>query len=333
MQAELTAAIGRRWGEEAVRAERLSSLHRNARVLARHLALPIEECMGLGSFTSKNRAFVTHGLRLGEIALTRALERAGRSAVDVDHLLTVTTTGVATPSIDALLMNRLPLRGDLVRSPLFGLGCAAGAAGVARAADWLRARPEGVVALLSVELCSLTAQWDDTSIVNLVASGLFGDGAAACVLEGAGRGGEGPTVVDARASFYPDTEGVMGWDVGSHGFRLVLSADVPAVVRERVAPDVDAFLADHGLGREDVGRWVLHPGGPKVLDALRDALGLSDEATQPARRNLERVGNLSSASVLFDLETALAAPPPPGTWGVLLAMGPAFASEMVLLRW
>ncbi len=222
--------------------------------------------------------------------------------------------------------------------PLFGLGCVAGAAGLARLHDMVAGDPDAVAVLLSVELCSLTIQRDDPSMANLVASGLFGDGAAAVVVVGdrraAAMGLSGPGVVATRSSFYPDTERVMGWDIGGSGFRIVLSASVADVVEEHLGHDVIAFLGDHDLKIDDVATWVAHPGGPKVLDAMSRTLGLRPGALDRTWRSLACVGNLSSASVLHVLADALAEPtPPPGTVAVMLAMGPGFCSEQVLLRW
>jgi alkylresorcinol/alkylpyrone synthase len=221
---------------------------------------------------------------------------------------------------------------------MFGLGCVAGAAGVARLHDLVAGDPDAVAVLLSVELCSLTVQRDDASMANLVASGLFGDGAAAVVLVGdrraAALGLEGPHVVATRSRLYPDTERVMGWDVGGSGFRIVLAASVADVVEEHLGHDVTAFLGDHELKVADVDGWVAHPGGPKVLHAMTRTLGLPPDALDRTWRSLEQVGNLSSASVLDVLATRLAEPAPPtATYDVMLAMGPGFCSELVLLRW
>jgi alkylresorcinol/alkylpyrone synthase len=231
-------------------------------------------------------------------------------------------------------MNRLGLPSRVKRVPIFGLGCVAGAAGIARAADYVRAYPDQVAVLLSVELCSLTLQREDLSIPNLIASGLFGDGAAAAVIVGADRGEAGPQVVASRSVFYPDSEEVMGWDISESGFRIVLSADVPEVVRRHLRGDVDSFLGAHGLNRGDIRTWISHPGGPKVLEAMQDALELPDDALESAWRTLRELGNLSSTSVLLVLQEALESPTPePGTFGMMVAMGPGFCSELVLLRW
>jgi alkylresorcinol/alkylpyrone synthase len=317
---------------------RLRSLFESVRVDTRHLALPLEAYARLDTFGKANDAWIRCALELGERAIGDALMQAHLSPGDVDALFTVSVTGVASPALDARLMNRMKLRTDLKRIPIFGLGCVAGAAGVARAADYVRAFPDQVALVLSVELCSLTFQRGDASMANSISSGLFGDGAAAAIVVGAERaralGVDGPAVAATRSVFYPDTEDVMGWRISENGFELVLAAGIPAIVREHAGHDVDRFLSDHGLSRADVTFWVCHPGGPKVLYALQDALDLDDAAVAPAWRILAEQGNLSSASVLMVLGEVLARPRPVGgAWGVMLAMGPAFCSELVLLRW
>jgi alkylresorcinol/alkylpyrone synthase len=272
---------------------------------------------------------------VGEQAVRQALQRAGLEPSEVDHLFFVTVTGVATPSVDARLMNRLGLRPDVKRTPIFGLGCVAGAAGTARASDALRAYPDQVAVLLSVELCSLTLQREDLSIANIIASGLFGDGAAAMVLSGAERPAPGvPRILATRSVFYPDTERVMGWDVVNGGFKVVLSAKVPDVVRGHVRGDVTGFLTEQGLRIEDIRHWVAHTGGPKVLEAFESTLELPSGALARSWKSLRETGNLSSASVLFVLESLLASDEAkPGDYGLLMAMGPGFCAELVLLRW
>jgi alkylresorcinol/alkylpyrone synthase len=226
------------------------------------------------------------------------------------------------------------LRSDVKRTPIFGLGCVGGAAGIARAADYLRAFPGQLAVLLSVELCSLTLQKKDLSVANIIASGLFGDGAAAVVIAGGARAGAGPRVVDTESVFYRATEDVMGWEIVDSGFKVVLSARVPQVVAEHVGQDVDRFLAAHGLGRRDIRHFIAHTGGPKVLRAFEAALALPEGALERSWHSLRTVGNLSSASVLFVLRDLLAAGVArDGDYGLLAAMGPGFCSELVLLRW
>ena len=329
-QAELLAAFRDAWSREHFNEDRLERLHRNVLVGGRHLALPLDAYLDL-DFTAANDAWIRVATELGARAVQAALERAERRPDDVRALVTTTVTGVATPSLDARLVAPLGLPSDVRRVPLFGLGCVAGAAGIARATDLLRGLGDGVAVLLSVELCSLTLQREDLSIPNLIASGLFGDGAAAVVLESGD--GTGPEVIASRSVFYPETEHVMGWKVGSDGFRIVLSAEVPLMVERHVGGDVDRFLADHGLGRGDVDRWIAHPGGPKVLRALETTLGLAADALEPTWRSLRDVGNLSSTSILLVLGEVLTDPPPPGSRALMIAMGPGFCSELVLLQW
>jgi len=325
-QETLIAAFAEHWSRHHFNLERVGG---------RHLALPIGEYAALDTFARRNEAWQRVGAEVGEAAVRDALRRAGLEPREVDHLLFVTVTGVSTPSLDARLMNRLGLSPRVKRTPIFGLGCMAGAAGVARAADVLRAFPGEVAVVLSVELCSLTLQREDASMANVIATGLFGDGAAAAVLWGGERPRRpGPRVLATRSTFYPDTERVMGWDVVDSGFKVVLSAQVPQVVEEHIGADVDALLEDHGLDRGRIRHWVAHTGGPRVLEAFRKALGLPGEAIARSWRSLEEVGNLSSASVLFVLGDLLdAGEAKEGDLGVLAAMGPGFSSELVLLRW
>jgi alkylresorcinol/alkylpyrone synthase len=341
-QETLIAAFMDHWRGKHFNADRLADLHRATTVGGRHLALPVGEYAAHDTFAKRNDAFLRVGTEVGEAAVRDALARAGLAPGDVDHLFFVTVTGISTPSLDARLMNRLGLKPSVRRTPIFGLGCMAGAAGLARAADALLAHPGEVAVLLSVELCSLTLQREDVSVANVIATGLFGDGAAAVVLAGGGsgkatargQGGRGPRVLASRSSFYPDTEWVMGWDVVDTGFKVVLSAKVPEVVAQHVGPDVDAFLGEHGLTRDRIRHWVAHTGGPRVLEAFRDALGLPAAALARSWRSLQEVGNLSSASVLFVLGDLLdAGEAREGDLGVLAAMGPGFASELVLLQW
>ncbi|MEE8524014.1 MAG: 3-oxoacyl-[acyl-carrier-protein] synthase III C-terminal domain-containing protein [Thermoanaerobaculia bacterium] len=339
-QDRLLAAFQRQWTREHYNPRRLERLHKNVLVGGRHLSLTLEEYEALETWGQANDAWIRVAQDVGERAVRDALERAGLGVDAVDALITVTVTGVATPSLDARLMNRLGLPAGVRRTPIFGLGCLAGAAGIARAADYVRAYPDQVAVLLSVELCSLTLQRRDLSIPNLIATGLFGDGAAAVVIAGsevAENGGPetpGPRIVDSCSVFYPDTERVMGWDISEKGFAVVLSADVPKMVSDHLRHDVDRFLADHGLARGDIASWVCHPGGPRVLEVMQESLELPAEALEVTWRSLREVGNLSSTSVLLVLQETMASHrPAPGSYGMITAMGPGFCSELVLLRW
>jgi alkylresorcinol/alkylpyrone synthase len=334
-QEELLEAFKRVWGGRIFNQDRLESLHKNVLVGGRHLALPMEEYeKQITTWGAANDAWIEVAQEVGEAAIRDALARADLSVDDVGCLIFVSVTGVATPSIDARLMNRLEMPAGVRRLPIFGLGCVAGAAGISRAADYVKAYPDQVAVLLSVELCSLTLQLQDLSIPNLISSGLFGDGAAAVVLEGDKRSGTGPRVLASQSIFYRDTERVMGWDISEKGFQVVLSAAVPEVVRDRLRPDVDRFLAEQDLNRGDITSWIAHPGGPRVLEAMQEALEVPREALEITWRSLREVGNLSSTSVLLVLEETMAnRRPEPGSLGMLLALGPGFCSELVLLQW
>jgi alkylresorcinol/alkylpyrone synthase len=330
----------------------LERLHGNAGVDARHTVFPLEEYGALGA--DANDRYVEEATALGERALRAALAQAGVAPADLDLLIVTSVTGVAVPSLDALLMPRLGLRADLKRLPVFGLGCVAGAAGLARLHDYLLGWPRHTAALLAVELCSLSLPRSSVTTADLVASALFGDGAVALVATGTrARGRTGarahsqgrrqpqppgipalPRVIATRSEVYPDSGGALGWRLSPDGFRIVLTAELAEVVERRLGESVTGFLAEHGLTVDDIGTWICHPGGPKVLDAAQRALKLPADALATSRRSLAQAGNMSSASVLHILELTVADNvPAAGSFGMMIGLGPGVSAELVLLRW
>ena len=327
------------WGPQLKNPLLLARLHRNVTVDGRYLAIPAEHYVDIKTWGQANDIWIKVAQELGERALCLALHKAGLNVRDLGALLFTTVTGVASPSIDALLINRMGLPANIRRTPIFGLGCVAGAAGIARASDYVRAYPSQAAALVSVELCSLTLQREDLSVANLISSGLFADGSAAVIVTGdefesSRTEISGPEILATRSVFYPATEDMMGWNISEKGFRILLSTEVPTLIRENLGRDVDAFLADNGHQRSDLNSFVLHTGGPKVLEASAAALGLNNGELDASWDCLRKVGNLSSASVLVVLEDVMKnRRPEPGTLGLLAAMGPGFCSELILLQW
>ncbi|WP_168626012.1 3-oxoacyl-[acyl-carrier-protein] synthase III C-terminal domain-containing protein [Cryobacterium sp. BB307] len=325
---ELTALI------PSPRRSTMERMHAASGIGTRHTALPLESYRDLGSFSETNDLYIEVATDLAERAVRDALAQAALAPTDVDFILFTTVTGLAAPSIDALLVPRLGFRPDVKRLPSFGLGCVAGASGLARVHDYLIGHPADVALLISVELCSLTLQRSDESMANFVATGLFGDGAAAVVLTGDELAIGSPTaarIVATRSDFYPDSLDVIGWNIRNSGFEIVLTAGVADVIATHFRAGVDTFLSEHRLTVSDIGCWIAHPGGPRVLEAFASALELPRERLALSWDSLERVGNLSSSSVLHVLADAGAQPA--GTKGLLFALGPGVGAELVLLEW
>jgi alkylresorcinol/alkylpyrone synthase len=313
--------------------ERLVPVFDRSGVDTRYVVQPPEWYLTPRTFEERNRQYIVSGLDLAERAARACLEATSTSVDAIDHLFFVTTTGLATPSLDARLAAKLGMRTDVRRSPLFGLGCAGGAGALTRARDVLAGMPKGRALVISVEICSLVFSRHAMTATDLIGVALFGDGAAAVLLGGDEVEGHGISIVDARTRLFPDAQHLMGWNFTDDGMRLVLSRDIPAFVSERLAPEVRAFVC--GLGRSVTGfeLYVLHPGGPKVMATYRSALGLPEEAIRVARDSMRRVGNLSSASVLFMLNDVISSDPKPGDAALMLALGPGFACEMLMLEW
>ena len=342
-QDTLLAAAQQEWTRMRKRAsigKTLEQFYTNVQVKGRYLAWPLERYKEPTTFEERNNAYIETALELGEQTICALLEQVHMSPQEIDQLTVISTTGIAVPALDARLMNRIPFSQRMKRLPLFGLGCMGGAAGIARTADYLQGHPQEAVILFAVELCSLTIQRDDLSLANLVASGLFGDGAVAVLMVGddhtlAGRAQSLPRVIDSQSHFFPGTEHIMGWDVGDSGFKVLLSADIAGLAQSEVRPILEAFLGRHELTIADIDHWLVHPGGPRVIQALETGLDLPDEALALSWESLAEAGNISSASVLLILDKTLKRSPSrkPGAYGVMMAMGPAFSAELVLLQW
>jgi len=330
----LVEALKNDWRHRLPNPDILDRLDESMKVDGRFTARPISFYEEMSRWGQANDTWIEVGLEIGEEALCRALAWAGVEPPELSAIFVTSVTGIAAPSLDARLVNRMGLSPNIKRIPIFGLGCVAGAAGISRAADYVRAYPDQAAALLSIELCSLTLQRDDLSMAHLISALLFGDGAAATVIFGSERESKGPEILATKSILYPNTERVMGWDISEKGFRIVLSPEVPETVLRHLGEDVDEFLEEHGFCRGDVKSWVMHTGGPKVLEATATALGITEKELAASWECLRKVGNLSSTSVLLVLEDVYKhRRPAPGTLSILAAMGPGFCSELVLLRW
>lgn len=335
--------------------ERLLPVFDHGGIETRRLCMPLDWYVEEHSFGERNDRYLEHGESLAAAAITAALARAALGPRDVDHIVFVSSTGIATPSLDATLANRLGFRSDVRRTPIWGLGCAGGAAGLARAREFAVASPGSRVLLVALELCSLAFQRRERSKRNLVAASLFGDGAAAGIVaasavphdsrrangNGAGRGAgdqahdpdTGLAIEASASTLWPDTLDVMGWSVDGDGLHVIFSRDIPSIVRRWVRESVEGFLASRHLTLGEIDHVVSHPGGMKVLEAYQEALGLPAAAFRHARDVLRERGNMSSPTCLFVLERFLEARAiAPGETAILTALGPGFSAEYLLLR-
>ncbi len=338
-QTEVRALVARMFAGSEAGSTRLLQVFDHSGIAQRHFCMPLEWYMTERTFAEQNAHYLEHALALGTTAAQRALERAGLAATDLDHVLFLSSTGIATPSLDAHLSLALGCRPDCKRTPVWGLGCAAGAAGLARARDLALADPRARVLVVAVELCSLTFRREDLDKRNLVAASLFADGAAALLVQGAAAAPPPRTphraleLLASSSTLWPDTLGVMGWTVSARGLHVVFSRDIPAIVRERVRPGIDAFLEKHSLSLVQIQHLVAHPGGAKVLAAYAEALGRPKESFAHAYEVLSTHGNMSSPTCLFVLERFLTANGiGAGEHALVSALGPGFSAEYVLAR-
>jgi alkylresorcinol/alkylpyrone synthase len=304
----------------------------NSQIDQRHSAFPVDYIVEPRSLAQINAEYREKAVELGLAVTSGALAQAEMSPTDVDLLITVSCTGVMIPSLDAYIATKLGFRSDVRRLPITELGCAAGAAGLARAWEYLTAFPDGTALLVAVELPTLTFQRKDFSQANLISAVLFGDGAAGVVVTG--REAVGPRIIASESFLFPDSLDAMGFDLRDSGFHIVLSKDVPQLIRERVKGLADDFLGRNALQRSDISAFLLHPGGQKLLSFMESELELTRADTEISWDVLRRFGNLSSASVLFILQEWMTRREmPSGSYGLLMSFGPGFTAEMILLQW
>ncbi len=330
------------YGEGFNDIDRLVSVFDNADIERRHFCVPLDWFGSSKSFKEKNDLYIANAIELSAEAIERCLAGAGLAHADIDYLIFVSTTGISTPSIDAQLMQRLPFRRDVKRLPVWGLGCAGGAASLSRAMEIARASPTARVLVVVTELCGLTFLRNDLSKSALIATSLFADGSAAAVIAGdraEAPGGDGPYLLDSQTLTLDDSLDVMGWDIGNEGFKVMISRDIPAIVRTFMRDSIGGFLERHGMAIGQIDHFIAHPGGAKVLQAYADSLDLPLEMLGNTREILRSCGNMSACSVLFVLERFMRSIAergtirPEGEYGLLGALGPGFSSELVLLRW
>ena len=315
--------------------ERYLTVFDHADINTRYLTAPIEWFMQPHSFGEANDMFIDMACKLGEEVARRCLEQAGVTAQEIDHLIFVSTTGLAAPSIDARLMTLLNMNPHTRRTPIWGLGCAGGLGGLSRAQEYVRAFPTHRCLLVTVELCTLTIQFNDRSKRNLVAVSLFGDGAAAVLVNGdqVADALPGPRVIDTQSTLFPDSLDLMGWDIVDEGFRVVFGSRIPNVVTQHYRDLATEFLRPHQLTPAEIAHHIYHPGGAKVLRAYDAALELPPSALAHSRAVLRDYGNMSSTTVLFVLERFLKhGTIAPGDKGLLCVFGPGFSSELLLIE-
>lgn len=329
-QADLKQFAAALFRERLDNLDRLLPVFDNACIETRHLAQPLEWYAAEHSFAEANALYERIGLELAETAALRALSQAGIASRDVGLVMLVSSTGITTPTLDAKLMQLLGLPASTARVPVWGLGCAGGVAGMARAAELAAAVPGRAVLMVAVELCSLTFQRNDFSKSNLVGAGIFADGAAALVLT---QEGAGPEIIAGHSTLFADTEDIMGWDVVATGLKVRFSRDIPSIVRNYLPDLVEQACKCWGISRRDIRHFVVHPGGAKVLEAYGESLALPFDQLSDAYEVLRHYGNMSSASVLFVFERFLRTRPPANQYGLMLALGPGFSAEQVLFRW
>ncbi|WP_044641013.1 type III polyketide synthase [Risungbinella massiliensis] len=315
--------------------ERYLPIFENTNIERRSFSKPIEWFEEVHHFPTRNEAYVEMASKLAIEAIQKCIEKSPFTLEQIDHLFFVSSTGLSTPSIDAHLINQLQLKRNIRRTPIWGLGCAGGVAGLSRAYEYVTAFPDQIAVVVTVELCGLTFRRNDLSKSNLVATSLFADGAAAVLVAGRKVSLQEiyPIIHSSHSTIWYNSLDVMGWDVAEDGLQVVFSRDIPTIVKEYVEPVVRDYLQEHSLSIQDITRMISHPGGKKVLHAYEEALNVPPERFQHAYDVLRDNGNMSSATVLFVLEKELEQIHTNGEWGLMSALGPGFSSELLLLQW
>lgn len=334
-QTEIVGVVRNLFGEHYQDIERLLKVFGNGQIEGRYFAAPLNWFEKERGLQEKNQLYIEESVRMGSNAVKKCLEAANLNKEDVDAFIFVSSSGMSTPTIDARIMNELKMPSHIKRMPLWGLGCAGGAAGISRAHDYCKAYPEAKVLVLCIELCSLTFQRSDTAKSNLIGTSLFADGAACALVTGeqVPSADSGFLIKDTQSTLMADSEDVMGWDVKDEGLHVVFSRDIPKIIEEWLKPNVDLFLQKLGKKSSDIVHFIAHPGGKKVLRAYEKSLGLAKDKTDISRNVLAQYGNMSSPTVLYVLKDFMEKGPERGDEGLLTALGPGFSSEMLWLEW
>jgi len=309
--------------------ERLARVFESSGILRRYAVRPLDWYFGKLGWPERSAAYLEGGLELFIDAATRALAAAGVAASEVDAIVTVSSTGIATPSLEARAATRMGFRADIERVPVFGLGCAGGVSGLSIAARLAQARPGSVVLMVAIELCTLAFRLDELTKANIVATALFGDGAGACVLRSSAAAGIAEVEMSGQ-HMWADTLDIMGWSVDPQGFGVIFDRAIPPFAEERMAPAITSILGRAGLTLADIDRFACHPGGTKVVDALERAFKLGQGSLDIERAILADYGNMSAPTALFVLERLMRSGLPSRT--LLTAMGPGFTASCVSLR-
>ncbi|TMW71095.1 type III polyketide synthase [Alteribacter natronophilus] len=345
-QSETEAIVRELFKESFPNIDRMMSIFENGQISRRNFIVPKEWFATEHTLEEKNDLYIAESIRLGVNAVSKCLEpnefhTAPVPYSEIDAIILVSSSGFATPTLDARIMNELPFSPHTKRIPIWGLGCAGGAAGMSRAYEYCLAYPEAKVLVLCIELCSITFQRNDTRKSNLVGTSLFADGVACALVTGDEAelsAGESklealPSILGTQSTLMPQSEDVMGWDVKDTGLHVIFSRDIPTVIREWLRPNVETFLEKRGLRQEDIDHFVAHPGGRKVLEAYEASLGYSEQMTEIPRRVLNENGNMSSPTVLYVLKETMLQQPAAGSQGIMTALGPGFSSEMLHVKW